>query len=291
MKKLRFCAQRENEGQKLPAFLAEQKKLNLSSLKKARELLEQGRCSVNGMIKTFSSTMIHEGDIVEVIPSELKACKEASHIVYEGEDFFIVDKSPSLQCEQKAFEKVFSRPCYLVHRLDKETSGLLMVAKSAHSALAFQMLFAQRKVAKQYLAIVDGKVALKGSIRKRLDKQKIVGSQMYWGVSEKGKEARSDYTPLCVTNVASLLSVRPYTGRTHQIRIHLASIGHPILGDYQYGSSFVCPMRPSRHMLHSWKLFFVHPLSGEEMVFQSGVPKDFAQVAEKMFGVTYEEYL
>ena len=156
----------------------------------------------------------------------------------------------------------------IVHRLDKETSGCLVVAQndSAHHALARQ--FAGREVTKIYLVV--GRLArTSGTIEVPIGRHPVQRKKM--AVVERGRPARTDYCVLGPVGGGVLVECTLHTGRTHQIRVHLKHLGHPLLGDEVYGKRAGFP----RHMLHAWKLGFTHPRTGARMNFQAPVPPDF----------------
>jgi len=141
-------------------------------------------------------------------------------------------------------------------------------------------------VKKNYLAIVDGKVEQKSfeadyflGLKKR-----YAGGSIYAACpAEKGKRAITHFTCLKQGKDASLLKCVPITGRTHQIRVQLKELGHPVLGDYQYCREFKCVYRPTRLLLHAQSLSFFHPLTGEEMHMTAPIPKDFLRAQKKIF--------
>jgi 23S rRNA pseudouridine1911/1915/1917 synthase len=164
-----------------------------------------------------------------------------------------------------------SRPG-IIHRLDKETSGCLVVAKTdtAHRALAAQ--FAGREVIKVYLALVAGSPRLRsGIVNVPIVRDPVHRKKMKASLSGRGREAITEYRVLDSVGGVSLIECRPRTGRTHQIRVHLKHLGCPVLGDPLYGrrGSF------SRHMLHAWKLEFAHPVSGSRLGFEASPPPEF----------------
>jgi 23S rRNA pseudouridine1911/1915/1917 synthase len=172
----------------------------------------------------------------------------------------------------------------LVHRLDRGTSGLLLVAKddATHRALARQ--FAGRSVEKEYLAVVLGVPrARAGSIATPIGRDPVHRKRMSVR-APRGREARSDYALVEALDGAALLRVRIHTGRTHQIRVHLASIGHPVAGDAAYGGARTPPSRNAatrealaafpRPALHAARLSFTHPVTGERLTFESPLPED-----------------
>ena len=165
-----------------------------------------------------------------------------------------------------------------VHRLDKETSGAIVVAKTdpAHHALASQ--FAERETGKEYLALAEGVPHEKsGSVTLPIGRHPTIRVKMT--VTEHGKLAHTDWEVAeTFGDVASLLRCRIHTGRTHQIRVHLASLGHPILGDESYGYKPARVQVPStsRVLLHAQKLSFTHPESGQAFTCEAPIPKDFS---------------
>jgi 23S rRNA pseudouridine1911/1915/1917 synthase len=160
----------------------------------------------------------------------------------------------------------------IIHRLDKETSGCLVVAKTdaAHRALATQ--FASREVVKIYLAVVAGSPRFHaGIVNAPIARDPVHRKKMRVTLSGRGREAITEYRVIGKAGAQSLVECRPRTGRTHQIRVHLRHLGCPVLGDPLYGrrGGF------SRHMLHAWKLQFHHPLSGERLTFEAAPPPEF----------------
>ncbi len=160
----------------------------------------------------------------------------------------------------------------IVHRLDKETSGCLVVAKNdaAHQALSKQ--FAEREVLKVYLALAGGVFLKKsGVIETFIGRHPVHRKKMAVVQEGRGRNAVTDYRVVRELPGASLVECTLHTGRTHQIRVHLKHLGHPILGDELYGKRGAYP----RQMLHAWKLGFKHPRTGEWMQFQAALPADF----------------
>lgn len=163
----------------------------------------------------------------------------------------------------------------IVHRLDKETSGCLVIAKNdlAHQSLAAQ--FAERTTEKIYLAVVDGTPRRReGVVEQPIDRHAVNRQKMTIARPGKGREAVTSYRVLLSRDGLSLVECRPRTGRTHQIRVHLKHLGHPIAGDPVYGRRG----RFARHLLHAWKLSFDHPRSGERLSFTAPIPADFPLV-------------
>ncbi len=284
----------EESGARLPEILVGHGPLHLPSLKQARRLIESGRCSVNGRIRKFASVVVASGDWIEVVPGEPKKRRPDCSIIYEDEWMFVINKPPGITVEHEIIERVTARKCYLVHRIDKDTSGLLMVAKNPDMASFLELLFRERSIKKEYLAIVDGELREKhGIIRWSLKLKKRCQGGVYWGITKdsSGKSAYTEFTLVARKNDASLVHLLPTTGRTHQLRVHMAALGAPILGDYQYSEQFRCAMRPERHMLHAWKLSMPHPILGEQKSWTAPLPDDMAEAVRSLFGGEVERKL
>jgi RluA family pseudouridine synthase len=278
----------EESGVRLPEVLLRHVSLHLPSLKQARRLIESGRCSVNGRIRKFASAIVAKGDWVEVVPGEPKRRRPECSIIYDDEWMFVINKPPGITVEKEIVERAVNRECYLVHRIDKDTSGLLMIAKNPDMASFLEMLFRERSIKKEYVAIVDGEVKEKhGIIRWSLKLKNRCQGGVYWEITKdpSGKSAYTEFTLVTAKNNTSLVHLLPMTGRTHQLRVHMASLGAPILGDYQYADQFRCAMRPERQLLHAWKLSMQHPLLGEEKSWTAPLPEDMLEAAETLFGV------
>ncbi len=174
----------------------------------------------------------------------------------------------------------------IVHRLDKDTSGLMVVAKTlpAQSELVRQLQ--ARNVSRHYLALVRGKVEAGGTVDAPLGRHPIQRTKMAV-VKRGGKAARTHYVVRERFSNATLLECRLETGRTHQIRVHMASIGHPLVGDPVYGKTKSGDARLdafARQALHAFRLALVHPLSGAAMRWEASLPADFAALLESLRG-------
>ena len=216
-------------------------------------------------------------------------------IVHEDRDFIVCNKAAGLtvhpcpSCpEHTLVQRLIARFPELsrldgerpgiVHRLDKDTSGLMVVALTEPARLALTEAFAQREVHKEYLALVDGLAPEEGECREPLGRHPTLKTRMaVVPVAKGGKPAHTRWRRLwhAPDGSASLLAVRIFTGRTHQIRVHMAHAGHPLLGDAVYAPARVRARAP-RQMLHAWRLSFRHPLSGELLAFTAPPPADFS---------------
>jgi 23S rRNA pseudouridine1911/1915/1917 synthase len=166
----------------------------------------------------------------------------------------------------------------IVHRLDRDTSGLMVVARSPEAYTALVAALGRREVERRYLALAWGRFeARRGSIDAPIGRSPTRPTRM--AVREAGKEARTGYEVVEEYGhpPASLLDCRLETGRTHQIRVHLAAIGHPVVGDSAYGGDRP-PLRPGRPFLHAAHLAFAHPTSGERLAFDDPLPPELEAV-------------
>lgn len=297
MQTLSYHIDAAGQGRRLDIFLAEaQSEVSRSRIKK---LIEEQRVTVNGSAVS-AHYKLKSGDRVELCvpaPAPMDALAEpiALNIVYEDDCMLAVDKPAGLvvhpapghqtgtlvnallhHCSYLAGIGGVQRPG-IVHRLDKDTSGLVMVAKTdaAHQSLTRQ--FKDRTLTKVYLALVKGKVASdNGIIDSPIGRHKIHRKKMTSGAPH-GREAKTRYEVIQRFGHFTYLRLYPKTGRTHQIRVHLASIKHPVLGDTLYGGS-LDPKYPglSRQALHAHRLELLHPESGQPLVLESPLPPDMA---------------
>lgn len=205
----------------------------LLSNKKLKSLIDSGFALVNHRIERFYSRRLIEGDLVEfksqVFDQKLK-------VLYSDEDYIVVDKPINFVCTQKAFRLALHQKLFLVHRLDKGTSGVMVLAKNERMKVHLEKLFFKREVKKTYWALTApfdcvGEICINKPLEIQQDGNKKVVS-----VCEGGQSAKTYVKVLASTKSASLVSARPITGKTHQIRVHLQSIGSSILGDLEYQS-------------------------------------------------------
>jgi len=264
----------------------------------AQKLIEEGDVTVNGEIAR-PGLRLAVGDRIEVrVPpvtdSPLEPEAIPFDVLYEDDDLLVIDKPAGLPVHPAPGHPGHTlvngilgylsslpdtgdglRPG-IVHRLDKDTSGVMLVAKKrlAHANLSRQ--FKSREVSKVYLALVRGRLSSeRGVIEAAIGRDPRNRKRMAVVDDDRGRNARTRYRVVKYVGNHSLLEVTPETGRTHQIRVHLAAIGHPVVGDAIYGQkSAAAP----RQFLHAGRLGFRLPSSGEYVEFESGLPADLTQV-------------
>jgi 23S rRNA pseudouridine1911/1915/1917 synthase len=286
-----LTASETDSSKRLDHFL--QEKLPQYSRSRLQDWIKDGRVTVNGR-PSKASLLLHGGEQIYVNPGELPALKAVPEdlpveILYEDASVIAINKPAGLVVHAGAgnhagtlvnrlvhhFTKLSKtggelRPG-IVHRLDKGTSGVLLVARddAAHHALAAQ--FSGRTVEKTYVALVHGQVrAESGRITTPIERDPIRRTRMTTRTG-KGRSALTEYRVLERFDKFSYLEVRIGTGRTHQIRVHLASIGHPVAGDRLYGAP-----PAERIFLHAWRIAFLSPATGARVTVEAPLPDELA---------------
>lgn len=284
----------EVSGQRLDKYLAEE----MADLSRSRikELVQAGEVLVNGK-KSKVSYKVQKGDLIQVTvlplePLALEAENIPLDIVYEDEDVIVVNKPQGMVVHPAAGHPSHTlvnallyhtrdladspegfRPG-IVHRIDKDTSGLLMVAKNAAARESLEKQLAAKSNKRQYLAIVHGNFAEEeGTIDAPIGRNPKDRKQM--AVVEKGKSAVTHFKVLEQYQGYSLVECQLETGRTHQIRVHMAYIGHPLAGDPLYGPRKTLPGHGQ--FLHAKTLGFEQPRTGEWLEFSVQPPEIFQQ--------------
>jgi 23S rRNA pseudouridine1911/1915/1917 synthase len=269
-----------------------------------RGLIDQSLVSCNQTIVIKSHQRVKEGDQVAfylpptpTVSSEAMSAARALplQVLFEHQEFLILEKPAGISVHKPHAEHPEAavadwlvahypeaasvgkpeRPG-IVHRLDKNTSGLLIVARTHNAFTLLTTLFKERAVQKEYVGLALGKPKECGSIRYQLLRHPTIPTQMTHGLSG-GREAFTAYETVEYFTQAALVTFRPTTGRTHQIRVHCAAIGHPLLADIPYGtlSPFI-----QRHALHASALRFT--FEGTEYSFTSPLPNDMEEACKKL---------
>lgn len=276
-------------------------------------MIQTGGALLNGSL-TKPSTTVTLHDTIQVRPEALLQ-KTATlqpnselrvDILFEDDEIIVINKSGSLQThpagkhvddtlanwiitKYPALQKVGDNPLRpgIVHRLDRETSGVLVIAKTNANFARLKKLFQERQMHKSYYALVYGHIAIKedsidrpltrkkGELKRRVIDQEQETSKLTGSV----RSAITDYRVIARYHDFDLVLVTPKTGRTHQIRAHMASIGHPIVGDKLYAFKLMQPEKalfPERHMLHARRLSW--QISDRDLSFQAPLPEDFRKI-------------
>ena len=248
-------------------------------------LKAQGGLTVNGAAAR-ANDLLRPGDVVAVRlyePERVDVAPDPTpvDIVYEDEDIFIIDKPAPLACQCSPKQDAMTLENRLAHRfpgrvfrplnrLDKGTSGLMAAAKHAHAAQALQRQLHTDRFVREYLAVAEGRMTGEGVIDAPIAKEAAATVRRVVDY-ENGRPAVTRYRVEQAGDGCSLVRLRLETGRTHQIRVHLAHLGHPVVGDFLYGKED--PRLPGRFALHSTHLRLTHPVTGETVECESPLPE------------------
>jgi 23S rRNA pseudouridine1911/1915/1917 synthase len=305
----------DTDGERLDRFLG--RKLAEHSRTFLQKLIEDGFVRVNGTLAVKPALHLAEGDavMVRVPPPEPSAVEPEPiplRIIFENADLLVIDKPAGMVVHPAAGHRLgtlvgavlahspevggvgeMERPG-IVHRLDKDTSGLIMVAKNAMAQRFLQDALAQRRAEKTYLALVDGRPPTpEGRIETHIGRDPSHRQRMAVVPPSRGREAVTLFHTRERFEKFTLLEVHPLTGRTHQIRVHLAYIGCPVAGDTVYGKRRP-PLVPSflggkwgeekggRQMLHAWRLKITLPGEDAPREFEAPLPEDFQRQLEML---------
>lgn len=289
----------ESGGTRLDVFVAEKAECTRSH---AKNLIEEGNVTVNGIKAAKSGALLKAGDVVVIVnpaPKELDLSPQdiPIEIVWQDEDFAVVNKPQGMVVHPApgAYDNTLvnallfklsslsgingvARPG-IVHRLDKDTSGLLVVAKNDFAHISLQKQIAEKSAKRYYYALVDGVVQKdSGEIRNFLARS--TADRKKYAVAKDGRLAITLYKVVKRYSVYTLMEYELKTGRTHQIRVHSRYIGHPVVGDRTYGGSNAFGL--NGQLLHAYKLVLTHPRTGEEMTFTAPLPDYFQGVLDKL---------
>lgn len=293
------CQQPERLDRYLTGLLPEFSRARIQGL------IADGFVRLNGRLPKKAGEMVEQGDEIEVripppVPAGLQAEQIPLDIVFENEDLLVVNKSAGMVVHPAAghasgtlvnavlgyvpdLEGIGGeeRPG-VVHRLDKETSGLILLAKNERAHRWLQDQFRLRKVEKTYLALVDGHPPTPtGRVEAPIGRDPVQRKKMAITPPGKGREAISEYKTIETFRHHALLEFHPLTGRTHQIRLHCAFLGCPIVGDTVYGRKKPT-VEIGRHFLHAWRLKIVLPGEKKARLFEAPLPDELMAVLENL---------
>ncbi len=290
----------EDSAERLDVWLA----ARLPGLSRARlqALIRAGNITVDGRTSN-GHRRLKAGQCVRVgIPAPQPAKPAAQDIpldiVYQDADIIVVNKpagmvvhpAPGHACDTLVNALLHHCPDLagiggelrpgIVHRLDRDTSGLLVAAKHETALRGLADQFKKRQVRKEYLALVKGAPPMAGSINAALGRHPVQRKKM--ALSERGRAALTSFQCLAFYSQAALVRLRILTGRTHQIRVHMAHLGHPVLGDEVYGRQRAGRPAAPRQMLHAARLEFRHPADGHPMTFTAPLPEDMRAMIQRL---------
>ena len=298
-----FTIERSLPGERLDTFL--RRHFPAASRGAIQRLIEQGHIKVNGQ-PTKPTHRPRAGEVVEVEWPEARPAEALPEdirldIIYEDEALLVLNKPaglvvhPAAGHEEHTLVNALLHHCAgqlsgiggvarpgIVHRLDKETTGCLVVAKNDETHIALSAQFAGRTVEKVYLAILCGVLPRdQGNIRAAIARHPTHRKRMAVRDADTGRAAHTSYRVLERLREATLVEALLHTGRTHQIRVHFQHLGFPVAGDLTYGQRQTKRLAELTHyeaprvMLHAHKLAFIHPRSGKRMHFEAAWPEDF----------------
>lgn len=269
-----------------------------------QSMIKDGLVTVNGA-PCKANQKIHAGDRAEWAPSDpVPAVPQAEeiplNILYEDRHMIVLNKPaglvvhPAVGNETGTLVNALLHHCTdltgiggeirpgIVHRLDKDTSGVIVVAKNEASMAELSRQFKERDTEKEYLTIVWGvPYGKRGTVETTIGRHPVHRKKMAANV-RNGREAVSHFEVQEAFGDASLVRVKIETGRTHQIRVHMAHIKHPVIGDTVYGRSRASTIKADRQMLHAAKLSLNHPKTGKRMTFEAPLPTDMQTVLEAL---------
>lgn len=287
-----FAVSPLDAGQRLDQFLVAH--ASTFSRSRLQALIQDGQVLLNGAT-TKPGAKVRNGDQVILVeppptPTDTLAEDIALDVLFEDEDLIVIDKPAGMvvhpaagnwegtvvnallhHCTNLSGIGGEQRPG-IVHRLDKDTSGCLVAAKNDHAHQVLARQFAGREVTKIYLAIVAGHyLKQSGTIEAPIARHPVQRKKMTVVAEGRGRPAKTGWRVLKVLPEGTLVECTLFTGRTHQIRVHLQHARHPLLGDEVYGKKGGFP----RQMLHAWKLGFAHPRTQQRLDFTARIPPDF----------------
>lgn len=291
--------------QRLDSIIAS--KLQISR-KEAKKIIEEGFCRIGGKEIKKASYEAKEGDSIDILEYADSFAKEKKEsvlvptIVFEDDDILVLDKPSGLTVHEGSGTTESTLVDYLkrngfklaestgedregiVHRLDRETSGLMVVAKTDKAAEGLKRQFADKSAGRYYLAIIEP--PLKEDVVVEANLARNPKNRIKISVQKEGKEAKSAFKKIALSSNGKfeLIAAKLFSGRTHQIRAHMAHLGRHIVGDDLYGfKSQNAKIEASRVMLHAAVLYFYHPVNLQKVSFFAPPPDDFNALFNKLF--------
>ncbi len=291
----------ESASQRADAYLAKHTELSRSRI---AALIQEGALKIDGRLEFKPSAKLENGQRLELLIPEIRAVGIEPQnipldILYQDSDIVIVNKPcgmvvhPAAGNEDRTLVNALlyhvhdlsgiggeMRPG-IVHRLDKDTSGLIVIAKNDRAHIAMSEQFKQRSMEKHYCAVAFGSFAQESGLidapiaRHPVDRKKMA-------IVAGGKPSQTEWTVIERLKGATYLDVHLLTGRTHQIRVHMQSIGHPLLGDKIYAPHIKTAVHIPRLMLHAYSLAFDHPITGKRMEITAPIPEAFLLTLQKL---------
>ena len=271
-----------------------------------QKLIKDGHVRVNDRVTLIPHVHVKPGDevSVQIVPKkpEISSPPLSLKKLHEDDTFIAVEKPPLIRSEN-IIPEGSREELFLAHRLDKDTSGILILAKGEENLRSLQKQWKERTVQKEYLALVKGSLPKKGRIEGAISRSSRNRQRMVISEGMRSKEAvtefstekvyRADFTGFADAAEAvtfTLVRAKPLTGRTHQIRVHFSAIKHPIVGDNVYGDRKLNKKfeqlgltgRLTRQFLHATKLSFVHPKTGKAFTIESPLPEDLKGVIKSL---------
>jgi 23S rRNA pseudouridine1911/1915/1917 synthase len=301
MEKLVFTVEEQQIGKRLDAFLSEN--IEGQSRSYIQKLIEQEAVLVKGK-PTKSNYKLRVDDSVEVcipdpIPLDVIAEDIELNIVYEDEDVIVVNKPQGMvvhpahgnytgtivnallsHCDNLSGINGVMRPG-IVHRIDKDTSGIIIIAKNNEAHVSLSEQLKEHTITRRYNALVEGVVKTDGGTIETMIGRNPKNRKEMANVTKNGKRAVTHYTVLERFENYTLIEAQLETGRTHQIRVHMAQIGHPIVGDPVYGFKKQ-KFNTEGQLLHARVLGFIHPRTGEYKEFEAPLPEYFTSILSKI---------
>lgn len=246
------------------------------SKKQCKRWIDMGIVSINGRISTIASHTVSLRDVIVLYLSmqrEREEMESTCSVLAEYPEFIICNKPIGFISSSETISDALGQKVEIVHRLDQETSGILVVTKTPAMHKALSSLFRLRKIQKEYVAIVPmGWKKESGTLRGKFRRVSEPSAKAVWtGRSNQGSVGITHFRVLKKSGPFLLLHLHPYTGRTHQLRVHCSEAGFPIVGDYHYGSRVIKP----RMYLHAYALRFKDPVTGKEIHHLSPIPTEF----------------